>query len=58
MQLRLLNERIMQVNVNIHLTHGISYIQVINLVLNMQITQINQENIYISTRMDQNALKA
>ena len=58
MQQRLLNERIMQVNVNLHLTHGISHIQVINLALNMQITQINQENQYISTRMDQNALKA
>ena len=42
----------MQVNVNIHLTHGITYIQVINVALNMQTTQINQENQYISTRMD------
>ena len=58
MQLRLLNERTMQANVNLHLTHCISHIQVINLALNMQITQINQENQYISTRMDQNALKA
>ena len=52
MQLRILNERTMQVNVNLHLTHGISHIQVINLALNMQTTQINQENQYISTRMD------
>ena len=48
----------MQINVNLHLTHGISHIQVMNLVLNMQITPINQENKYMSTRMDQNALKA
>ena len=52
MQLRLLNERTMQVNVNLYLTHGISHIQVMNLVLNMQTIQINQENQYISTRMD------
>ena len=58
MQLKLLNERIMQVNANVHLTHVISHIQVINLALNMQKIQINQENQYISTRMDQNALKA
>ena len=42
----------MQININIHLTHDISHIQVINLVLNMQTTQINQENQYISTRMN------
>ena len=48
----------MQINVNLHLTHGVSHIQVMNLALNMQITQINQEDQYISTRMDQNALKA
>ena len=52
MQLRLLNERTMQVNVNLHPTHVISHIQVMNLALNMQTTQINQENQYISTRMD------
>ena len=34
----------MQININLHLTHVISHIQVINLALNMQITQINQEN--------------
>ena len=58
MQLKLLNGRLMQINANLHLKHGISHIQVITLALNMQITQINQENQYISTRMDQNALKA
>ena len=44
MQLKLLNGRLMQINVNLHLKHGISHIQVINLALNMQIIQINQEN--------------
>ena len=58
MQLRLLNERIMQINVNLHLTHDISHIQVINLSLNMQITQINQENQYLSTKNESKNLKA
>ena len=58
MQLRLLNERIMQVNVNLHLTHGISHIQVINISLNMQITQINQENQCLSTKNESKNLKA
>ena len=40
-KLRLLNERLMQINTNLHLTHGVSHIQVINLALNMQTTQIN-----------------
>ena len=47
----------MQTNTSLHLTHGISRIQVIDLTLNMQITQSNQLNQYISNRIDQNALK-
>ena len=58
MQLKLLNERLMQININLHLTHGISHIQVINLSLNMQITQINQENQYLSTKNESKNLKA
>ena len=42
----------MQVNVNLHLTHGISHIQIMNLTLNMQTTQINKKNQYILIRMD------
>ena len=53
MQLRLLSERLMQTNINLYLTHGISRIQVVNLALNMQITQINQENQCLSTKMNQ-----
>ena len=33
----------MQINVNLHLTHGISRIQVINLALNMQRSQQNNK---------------
>ena len=47
-----MDERLMQINVSIHLTHGISHIQIMNLALNMQTTQINQENQYILIRMD------
>ena len=53
MKLRLMNRRLMQVNINLHLIYGISYIQVINLSLIMQITQINQENQCLSTKMNQ-----
>ena len=42
----------MQTNTNLRLTHGISHIQIMNLALNMQTTQINQENQYISTKID------
>ena len=42
----------MQINVNLHRTHDISHIQVINLSLIMQITQINQENQCLSTKMN------
>ena len=48
----------MQINVNLHLTHGISHIQVINLALNMQITQINQENQCLLTKSESKNLKA
>ena len=42
----------MQVNENLYLTHGVSHIQIINLALNMQKTQMSQENQCISTRID------
>ena len=47
----------MQVNVNLHLTHGISHIQVINLALNMQNNTNQLRKQYISNEIDQNALK-
>ena len=48
----------MQINVSLYLTHDISHIQVINLSLIMQITQINQENQCLSTKNESKNLKA